>query len=172
VKDKRTARHYAEALFYAAQKQGQEEEIGEGLASMKNILEEYAELQKILSSSLLSPEEKEKALLALLPQVLSIKKEEIVTSIAAEYQRLLDQAKDVEAVEVKVAAPLSPALELELKNRLTRLIGKKVRLEMKMEPEMLGGLTLRWGDRVVDASVRKKLELLGAHLKKDLHPVN
>ncbi|MGI5823090.1 MAG: ATP synthase F1 subunit delta [Dethiobacteria bacterium] len=172
MKDKRTARRYAEALFYAAQKQGHEEEIGKGLASMKDILEEYAELQKILISSLLSPQEKEQALQALLPRVLSIKKEEIVTSIAAEYQHLLDQAKDVEAVEVKVAAPLSPALELELKNRLTRLIGKKVRLEMKMEPEMLGGLTLRWGDRVVDASVRKKLELLGAHLKKDLHPVN
>ncbi len=172
MKHKRAARYYAEALFYAAQKWEQEEEIGEKLASLKNIFEEYAELQKILANPLISPQERELALKDLLPRVTSRKKEEVITAIAPEYQRLLDEAKDMEAVEVKVAAPLSPALELELENRLSRLIGKKARLEIKMEPEILGGLVLRWGDRVIDASVKKKLELLGTHLKTALHPVN
>ena len=172
MKRKRVARYYAEALFYAAQKWGQEEEIGESLASTKNILEEYTELQKILANRLISPEEREQALKALLPRVLSKEKEEVITAIAPEYQRLLDEAKGMEAVEVKVAAPLSSAQELELKERLSRLIGKKVRLEVTMEPEILGGLVLRWGGRVVDASIKKKLELLGAHLKTASHPVN
>lgn len=172
MKHKRVARYYAEALFYAAQKWGQEEEIGEKLASAKGIFEKFAELRKTLANDLISPGEKELALKALLPRVMSREKEEIITAIAPEYQRLLDEAKDMEAVEVKVAAPLSSDQELELKNRLSRLIGKQVRLEIMMEPELLGGLVLRWGDRVIDASVKKKLELLGDHLKTDLHPVN
>jgi F-type H+-transporting ATPase subunit delta len=165
VNDKRVARHYAEALFYAAQKWGQEEELGEKLASLKEIFEEDAELQKILSHPLISPQEKEQALKALLPRILSRKKEDMITSIAPEYQRLLDQSKDIEAVGVTVAAPLSPAMESELESRLVRFVGKKVRMEIKIEPKILGGLVLRWGDRVIDASVKKKLELIGARLR-------
>jgi F-type H+-transporting ATPase subunit delta len=165
VNDKRVARHYAEALFYAAQKWGQEEELGEKLASLKQIFEEDAELQKILSHPLISPQEKEQALKALLPRILSRKKEDMITSIAPEYQRLLDQSKNIEAVDVTVAAPLSPAMESELESRLVRFVGKKVRMEIKIEPEILGGFVLRWGDRVIDASVKKKLELLGARLR-------
>lgn len=165
MNDKRVARHYAEALFYAAQKWGQEEELGEKLASLKEIFEEDAELQKILSHPLISPQEKEQALKALLPRILSRKKEDMITSIAPEYQRLLDQSKDIEAVGVTVAAPLSPAMESELESRLVRFVGKKVRMEIKIEPKILGGLVLRWGDRVIDASVKKKLELIGARLR-------
>jgi F-type H+-transporting ATPase subunit delta len=165
VNDKRVARHYAEALFYAAQKWGQEEELGEKLASLKEIFEEDAELQKILSHPLISPQEKEQALKALLPRILSRKKEDMITSIAPEYQRLLDQSKDIEAVGVTVAAPLSPAMESELESRLVRFVGKKVRMEIKIEPKILGGLVLRWGDRVIDASVKKKLELIGTRLR-------
>ena len=165
MNDKRVARHYAEALFYAAQKWGQEEEVGEKLASLKEIFEEDAELQKILSHPLISPQEKEQALKALLPRILSRKKEDMITSIAPEYQRLLDQSKDIEAVGVTVAAPLSPAMESELESRLVRFVGKKVRMEIKIEPKILGGLVLRWGDRVIDASVKKKLELIGARLR-------
>jgi F-type H+-transporting ATPase subunit delta len=165
VNDKRVARHYAEALFYAAQKWGQEEELGEKLASLKEIFEEDAELQKILSHPLISPQEKEQALKALLPRILSRKKEDMITSIAPEYQRLLDQSKDIEAVGVTVAAPLSPAMESELESRLVSFVGKKVRMEIRIEPEILGGFVLRWGDRVIDASVKKKLELIGARLR-------
>ena len=167
MKHKKAARYYAETLFYAAQKRGQEEEIGEKLASLKNISEEYAELRDTLSNPLIPLKERQRALEALLPQVLSRKKEEFFTAIASEYQNIVDKAKDIEAVEVTVASPLSPALELELENRLARLIGKKARLEIKIEPEILAGLVLRWGDRVIDASVKKKLELLGTHLKAD-----
>lgn len=169
---KRINRYYAETLFYAAQKRGQEEEMGEILTSLKGILEEYTQLQTVLASPLVSSEEKELALKALLPQILGRKKEEVFTAIASEYQNFLDKARDIEAVEVTVAAPLSPALEAELEERLTRLTGKKVRLEIKLEPKILAGLILRRGDRVIDASTRKKLELLGAHLKADWHPAN
>ncbi|HPZ64976.1 MAG TPA: F0F1 ATP synthase subunit delta, partial [Bacillota bacterium] len=111
MSQKRVARHYAEALFYAAQKLGQEEELGEKLAALKSTLEDIAELKDILSNALISPQEKESALKTLLPRVLSREKDDFVTSLAPEYQRLFDEARDVEPVEVTVAAPLSPAQE-------------------------------------------------------------
>jgi F-type H+-transporting ATPase subunit delta len=165
VKNKRLARHYAEALYAAAQKWGQEVELGEKLACLNQVLAEDAEFQKILSNPLLSPEEKETALKALLPRFLSRKNVELFPAIAAEYRRLLDEARGIERVEVTVAVPLSADLESRLEERLVRLVGKKVRLEVKIEPQILGGLIVRWGDRVIDASVRKKLELIGSRLK-------
>lgn len=161
----RSARAYAEALFSAAQKWGQEEELGKNLESLKNRFEDDAELQKLFRNKLITPQEKEKALKALIPHLLDRKKEEFFIALAPEYQRLLDQAKNLELVEITVAAALTPALESELEKRLSGFMKKKVRLEVKIDPKILGGLVIRWGDRVVDASVKKKLELVGAHLK-------
>ena len=156
---------YAEALFSEARKMGQAEELGEKLLSLKRRMEEDAELQKVLQHELISPQEKEKALKELLPRLLSREREEMIISIVPEYQRLLDEEKDVEPVEVTLASAITPALESELKQRLAQVIGKKVRLEIKIDPKILGGMVLRWEDRVVDASVKKKLELIGDHLK-------
>jgi F-type H+-transporting ATPase subunit delta len=165
VSQKRLARAYAEALFSAAQKRGQEEELGNNLEFLKKRFEEDAKLQKIIRNQRISPQEKEKALKELIPRLLSRKKEEFFTALAPEYRRLLDQAKNLELVEITVAAPLSPSLESELVKRLSDIMGKTVRLEVKIDPKILGGLIINWGDRVVDASLKKKLELVGAHLR-------
>ena len=165
MSQKRTARVYAEALFSVAQKWGQEEELGKNLESLKARFEEEAKLQKILRHRLASPQEKEKVLKELLPHLLSRGKEEFFISLAPEFQRLLDQAKNLELIEITVAAPLSSSLETELEKRLSGFMGKNVRLRVRIDPKILGGLILRWGDRVVDASVKKKLELVGARLR-------
>ncbi|NLZ28352.1 MAG: ATP synthase F1 subunit delta [Firmicutes bacterium] len=162
---KKIARSYAEALFSVAQKWGQEEDMGEKLASLQKRLEEDDELRQILHDRLVTPEEKEKALKALLPQLLARKSEDNIISIAREYQLLLDKARNMELMEVAVAAPLSPSMVSELENRLGSYIGKKIRLKIHVDPKILGGLVLRRGDQVVDASVKKKLEIIGAHLK-------
>ncbi len=162
---KRVARVYAEALFSAAQKQGQEEELGQKLASLKERFEEDAELQRILQQQFVSPQEREEALKALLPRLLNREKDELLMVVVSEYKRLLDKAKNMELMEVTVAAPLSPALESELEIKLSDFIGKKIRLQTRVDPKILGGLVLRWGDQVLDASVKKKLEQIGTHLK-------
>jgi len=165
VSQNRAARAYAEALFSAARKMGQADELGETLLSLKKRMEEDAEIRKILQHDLIPLQEKERALQDLLPRLLSRERDETFISIAPEYQRLLDQEKDVEPVELTVASPISPDLESELEEKLSGIVGKKVRLEVKIEPQLLGGMVLRWKERVIDASVRKKLERIGDHLK-------
>lgn len=162
--DKR-ARIYAEALFAEARKMGQAEELGERLLSLRDRMEEDAELRRILQEELISPQEKEKALKDLLPRLLSREKEEMIVSLAPEYQHLLDRERDLEPVEVTLASAIPPDLESELRKRLAGVVGKEVRLVKRIDPAILGGMVLRWEDRVIDASVRRKLELIGDHLK-------
>ncbi len=161
----RVARVYAEALFTEARKIGQAEELGEKLLSLKRRMEEDAEIQDIFQKDLISPQEKEMALKKLLPRLLIREREEMILSIVPEYQRLLDEDKDVEPVEVTLASGITPDLESELKKRLAQVVGRKVRLEIKIDPRILGGMVLRWEDRVIDASAKRKLDLLGDHLK-------
>ncbi len=159
------ARVYAEALFSEARKMGRAEELGEELLSLKRRVEEDAKIRKILQHELISAQGKEKALRDLLPQLLSREDQETIISIVPEYERLLDREKDVEPVEVTLASSITPALESELKQRLAGIVGKKVRLVMKIDPGILGGMVLRWKDRVIDASAKRKLKLIGDHLK-------
>ena len=159
------ARVYAEALFSEARKAGRAEELGEELLFLKRRMEEDAEIRKILQHELISPREKEKALKDLLPRLLSRESQETIASIVPEYERLLDREKDVEPVEVTLASSITPALESELKQRLAGVVGRKVRLVMKIDPGILGGMVLRWEDRVIDASARRKLKLIGDHLR-------
>lgn len=161
----RVARVYAEALFTEARKIGQAEELGEKLLSLKRRMEEDAEIQNVFQQDLISPQEKEMALKKLLPRLLSREREEMILSIVPEYQRLLDEDKDVEPVEVTLASGITPDLESELKKRLDEVVGKKVRLEIKIDPRILGGMILRWEDRVIDVSAKRKLDLIGDHLK-------
>jgi len=167
VSPSRVARSYAEALFSVAQKWGQEDEMGAKLVSLKNRLEEDAELQRIFQQQLLTPEDKEKALKALIPRLSSRTTEETIVDIVNEYQVLLDKAKNREYLEITVAAPLSPTMVSELESRLSSFTGKNIRLQIKVDPKVLGGLVLRWGDQVIDASVKHKLESICAQIKSD-----
>ncbi len=161
----RVARVYAEALFSEARRIGQAEELGEKLLSLKRRMDEDAEIQNILQQDLISLQEKELALKRLLPRLLSREREEMILSIVPEYQRLLDEDKDVEPVEVTLASDITPALESELKKRLAGVVGKEIRLEIRIDPRILGGMVLRWEDRVIDASAKRKLARIGDHLK-------
>jgi F-type H+-transporting ATPase subunit delta len=165
VSRNRYAAAYAEALFAAARKLGRAEELGEMLLSLKKRMEEDDEIAKILQYDLISRQEKEKALTEFLPRLLQREKDEIFLAIVPEYQRLLDQEKEVEPVELTLAAPISPDLQRELEERLAAIVGKKVRLEVNIDPQLLGGMVVRWKGRLIDASVRRKLVRIGDHLR-------
>jgi len=85
--------------------------------------------------------------------------------LLVEYQRFLDRARGIKRAEMTVALPLSEGLKRELDTRLAFLAGQDIRLEIRVAPSILGGFVLRLGDRVIDASLKKRLELLGRRLK-------
>ncbi|MCS7206919.1 MAG: F0F1 ATP synthase subunit delta [Dehalococcoidia bacterium] len=77
-----------------------------------------------------------------------------------EFQRLADEAEGILRVEVTAGAPLTDSDQQDLAERLGRTLGKRVVLSVRTDPSLLGGVVLRIGDRVLDGSVRGRLQAL------------
>jgi len=80
--------------------------------------------------------------------------------IASEYRRLVDRERGVVAAVVTSALPLEPAELDGIAAQLRAQTGRLVELETRLDPALVGGLTVRVGDRLIDASVRGRLERL------------
>ncbi len=94
----------------------------------------------------------------------------MIGDIADEYQRLLDNYRGIEGAEVAevtTAIPLDDEDKLRLAQRLTSLVGKPIVLEPKVDSSLIGGIIIRIGDKLIDGSIRSRLEAL----KKELSGV-
>jgi F-type H+-transporting ATPase subunit delta len=80
--------------------------------------------------------------------------------IAAEFRRLDDARQGITVATATSAAPLTPDEQTALMGRLEQMTGGRVRLDVQVDPSLLGGLIVRVGDRLIDGSVRGRLERL------------
>ncbi len=85
---------------------------------------------------------------------------ELVPRVAAEFKRLHDRRDGITPAIVTSAAPLDEAEVGEITDRLRQLTGGKVELEFRVDPSLLGGIVVRVGDKLLDGSVRGRLERL------------
>jgi F-type H+-transporting ATPase subunit delta len=84
----------------------------------------------------------------------------LVQSLAVEYKRLVNTYGGLELAEVTTAVPISAQEGENLGKGLTALSGKRVTLELSVDPEILGGFIARLGDKLIDASARTRLQEL------------
>ena len=89
---------------------------------------------------------------ALLPQIIEV------------FQALVDEERGIAHAQVVTAVPMSDEERNAIARRLSELIGKQVQVETREDPEILGGLVARIGDRLVDGSTRTKLITLKRQL--------
>ena len=92
---------------------------------------------------------------------------ELFPDVCDEYQRLLDEYKGRDQVEVVSAVPLESGERERLARFLTQVVQKEVVLETKVEPLILGGLLIKVGDRLIDGSTRSRLSELRKRLQRD-----
>ena len=85
--------------------------------------------------------------------------------LAAEFHRLLDEHRGIVRAEVVTAVDPDQAERGRIEQWLADVTGKEVRLEYRTDPELVGGMVVKIGDRVVDGSVRSKLN----SLRRTLH---
>ncbi len=170
-------KYSARAIFDIALKNG---ELNKWLAQLRKISDMVrdASVSKLLMDSRVPYAEKEKLLTGRLGKVdpLAIKlifmlvekqKIEAIEEITDEYQRLLDSYHGIEGaevVEVTTAIPLDEKDKLDLSQRLTDIVKKPIVLKAKVDAEMIGGIIIRIGDKLIDGSIRRKL----MELKKEL----
>jgi F-type H+-transporting ATPase subunit delta len=89
---------------------------------------------------------------------------DIVGEIAREYQRLLDERRGIKAADVITAVPIDDKEKKKLAARLGELVAARVEITSQIDPDILGGLVVRVGGKLLDGSTRSKL----AALKKEL----
>ena len=80
----------------------------------------------------------------------------LLPGILEQYGGLVDTHRGIERAEVVSAVPLESGQQAKIAEVLGGLVGKDIRLSSFVDPQVLGGLSARVGDRVIDGTVRSK----------------
>ena len=84
----------------------------------------------------------------------------MVSDIREQYGRLLDEEKGLERAHVVSAVPMSDDNKDNLSSYLSQLVGKNIELTSEVDPSILAGLVARVGDKILDGSVKTRLQSL------------
>ena len=171
---------YASALFALAQEQGAADKVAVDLERFGTMISLNSEMQRFVKSPVFSAEEQGKALNALLPKagitgiaanfiklVASKRRLFAIDAMIADFKKLHDSAKGVTRAQVTVAELLSDAALAKLRAELSSITGgKSVEIIVKIDPSIIGGLIVQLGSRMVDGSLKTKLNAIRTRMKE------
>ena len=172
------ARRYATAFFELAQEQSQVDQVAKDLQSVQLILEDGG-FASFIGNTTLRRAAQAEAMVAISKQLKFSPLTEKFLGTLAEKRRLQELAEIVAALQnlisgyrgeitarVTAAQALDQAQIGEIAANLKAALGKNVQVDLHIEPAIMGGLVIRVGSRIIDSSVRTKLERLHRALKK------
>ena len=163
---------YAEALFEAAREREELEEVFSDLGEFVDALHESEELRLFFYGGQIPERQKRRAIDGLtegmrtsttnfLKVLVDNGREEIVEDVLARYEDLVKQHLGRVEVEVTTAVELSEEQRDRLKERLGEVLeGREIILETNVNPDLIGGAVFRFGGRMMDGSIRGRLESL------------
>jgi len=169
------AKRYARAIFDLAKEEGQLEAWSQRLAAVREVLAN-PDARTVLTNPTISVQRRQVVASALLDDrvgpegvnlarlLVGANRLDDVHTIAEEYSRLVDEDVGRIRATAITAVPLSRADADKLGTELAQKFGHEVRLDTTVDPAILGGLVLRIGDRVIDASVAARLQQLRQRL--------
>ena len=171
---------YASALFALAQEKNAGDAVLADLERFDALVADNSDMQRFIKSPVFSAEDQVKALKALLPKadisgiaanfillVASKRRLFAIDAMIADFKRLSDAAKGVIRAEVTVAETMSDQHLAALKQELTNITGgKSVDVNVKVDPSIIGGLIVKLGSRMVDGSLKTKLNSIRTRMKE------
>lgn len=174
------AGRYAQALFALAQERHATDAVAADLQSFQALVAESRDLERLVRSPVFSAEAQVKALTALLAgagigglaanfiKLVAAKRRLFaIGDMIAGFNRLNDACKGVERAEVTVAEPLSDAHLGALKTALSEISGSSsVEVAVKVDQSIIGGLIVKLGSRMVDGSLKTKLDSIRTRMKE------
>lgn len=174
------AERYAQALFSLAREQNAADAVADALGNFAEMIEQSADLERLVVSPVFSAEDQLKAISAILDKygfggvtanfiklVASKRRLFVLPEMIRAFQALNDKAKGVIRAEVTAAAPLSPDHNAALEEALREVSGgKTVKVNVAVDPSIIGGIVVKLGSRMVDASLKTKLNSLRTRMKE------
>ena len=172
------AGRYASALFDLARDQKQIESVGRSLDALNQALADSKDLSELVDSPLVSREEASRALAAIAPQLgldpitanfLGVlarngRKNQLRPVIRA-FRRLSSEHRGETTADVITARPLNDDQLAQLRAQLRARAGRDVNIDAQVDPEILGGIVVKLGSQMIDASIRTKLNRLAQAMK-------
>ena len=165
------ARVYARSLFQAALEQGKLDVLREQLAQFVDALDAHRNLAVFFFSPYFSTAEKQQALnaslegadeifLNFLTLLIENHRMPVLFRIRQEYERLWDEHNRTLPVEITSAIALDEQTTESLGHAIGERTGRIVTLSAHVDPDILGGIVVRIGNSILDASIRNRLEQL------------
>ena len=169
MRDTTVARNYAEVLFEI----GEKHKLLDSFVASFNALEAAAgadrRIRQFLESPQIETDAKKQALrkalgsaasplfINFLLVVLDKRRQRLLFDIGAEYRALVDERMGRAHVQVTLAHEPDAKAQAEIKRQLSRVLGRDVIPHVSINREILGGIIVRYGDRVLDGSLRRRL---------------
>lgn len=176
------ASRYASALFEIAHPAGQDEAIEAELVSFSAALKASPELEQFFNNPYYSLEDKTKALRGLYKGKAGSEQETLVKffgvilrknrfylvhDIAVLYKKIADEFQQQATLVIRSAVTLSEPAEREIVSRMEKIAGAKVEVTKEVDPSILGGVIVRFRNKVLDGSVKSKIQSLKKELIKN-----
>jgi F-type H+-transporting ATPase subunit delta len=173
-----TARRYASALFDLANDKGELATVDSDLKDVTSMASASDDLTALLESPAFSRDEKAKALRALadkaklsrlvsnfLATMSTNGRSNEILDAAGHFDELYAKHRDVTRAIARTAEEMSPQQRQKLEAVLAKAVGSDVELETEVAPGLIGGIQLRVGSTLIDASVASKLERMNTAMK-------
>ena len=168
---------YAQALLSVAQEHNIVDQVGQDINAILNVLKSSSDLRDFFASPVFKPESKK----AVLTQVLSDsvhpytrnfllllvdrRRIMLLEGICKEFQALLRKLNQTVLAEVTSVYELTDDQRRSLEEKVKGLTGaRQVELETKLDPELIGGVIIKIGSQVIDASIRGQLRRISLRL--------
>ena len=172
------AGRYATALFGLARDEKQIDAVGRSLDTLEAAIAESADFRALVTSPMVGRAEAAKAIAALAPTLgldpitarfIGVLAENgrltELKPIIAIVRKLAGNHRGETVAEVASAHPLDDSQVEALKARLTAKLGREVTIDSSVDPSLLGGIVVRLGSQMIDASIKTKLNTLAQAMK-------
>ena len=172
------AGRYASALLDLADERKALDEVADDLKTVRSLIVESDDLRRLLNSPVFTRDEQRKAMTALMEKAEIGELTHRFVLVVADNHRLFALPSMIEGylselarrrgeitAEVTAARSLSDAQQAALLEALRSAVGSKVQLDIKVDSALIGGLIVKVGSRMIDSSLRSKLQRLQLAMK-------
>lgn len=179
IRETEVGERYALALFQLALEGGVLDQVFSDLKALVGLTRENRDLARVIASPAYAAEDKRKALQAVSQAAgaspLTVKfvgllgenrRTAALPAVAASFQRLYDKHKGVVSAEVTSAVKLTSGQLVGVQKALAQSLGQEPEITTHVDPAILGGIKVKVGSRLYDASLKTKLDTLTFALKR------
>lgn len=169
MRETTVARNYAQVLFDIGEKHGLHDSFVNSFNVLEAAVSADPRVKQFLDSPQIEVAAKKEALrkafgkavpplfINFLLVVLQKRRQRLLLDIATEYRALVDEKLGRAHVQVTLAHEPDAQAQAEITRQLSKVLGRQVIPHLNINREILGGIIVRYGDRVLDGSLRRRL---------------